>query len=512
MNEYKPVILCILDGWGQRDAIEGNAPLTAKTPNFNNILANSATSKLVTHGRDVGLPDGQMGNSEVGHTNIGAGRVVPMGLSEIDLEIKNGSFYKNKAILDFIQSVKSSKGTAHIIGILSDGGVHGHIEHLLATLRVLSDANLEVALHLITDGRDVSPVSSLTYAEKLLQNMPDSVKISTVIGRYYALDRDNRWERITQAYDAIIKSESEIVREDVYDAINSAYADNLTDEFIPATVINGYRGLKDGDGVFCLNFRSDRAREILSAIGDPNFDLFESGRRPKLSSFLGMVEYSTKHNSFMKTCYPKKAIENTLGEWVAKHGKSQFRVAETEKYPHVTFFLNGGRELPFDGERRHMPPSPKVATYNLQPEMSSEQVTESLVTAIDTNIDLIVVNYANPDMVGHTGDFKAAVKACEAVDYGLGKLIAAIKKKNGCLVLTADHGNCELMVDPETKKIHTAHTTNFVPFAIYGTRRNITLRESGKLADVAPTILDLMGLNPPEEMTGKSMIKEVHCE
>ena len=512
MNEYKPVILCILDGWGQRDAIEGNAPLTAKTPNFNNILANSATSKLVTHGRDVGLPDGQMGNSEVGHTNIGAGRVVPTGLSEINLEIKNGSFYKNKAILDFIQSVKSSKGTAHIIGILSDGGVHGHIEHLLATLGVLSDANLEVALHLITDGRDVSPVSSLTYAEKLLQKMPDSAKISTVIGRYYALDRDNRWERITQAYNAIVKSESEIVREDVYDAINSAYADNLTDEFIPATVINGYRGVKDGDGVFCLNFRSDRAREILSAIGDPNFDLFESGRRPKLSSFLGMVEYSTKHNSFMKTCYPKKAIENTLGEWVAKHGKSQFRVAETEKYPHVTFFLNGGRELPFDGERRHMPLSPKVATYNLQPEMSSEQVTESLVTAIETNIDLIIVNYANPDMVGHTGDFKAAVKACEAVDCGLGKLIAAIKKKNGCLVLTADHGNCELMVDPETKKIHTAHTTNLVPFAIFGARKNITLRESGKLADIAPTILDLMGLTPPEEMTGKSMIEEVYCE
>ena len=512
MNEYKSVVLCILDGWGQRDATEGNAPLTAKTPNFDNIMASSATSELVTHGIDVGLPYGQMGNSEVGHTNIGAGRIVPMDLGQINLEIENGSFYNNDAILDFIQSVKSSKGTAHIIGLLSDGGVHGHIEHLLETLRVLSDANLKVALHLITDGRDVSPVSAITYAERLLQNMPDNVKISTVIGRYYALDRDNRWERISQAYNAIVKSESAIFCEDIYDAINSAYGGNLTDEFIPATVINGYGGVKDGDGVFCLNFRSDRAREILSAIGDPGFDFFEIGRRPKLSSFLGMVEYSTKHNSFMKTCYPKKAIKNTLGEWVAKHGKSQFRVAETEKYPHVTFFLNGGRELPFDGETRHMPPSPKVATYNLQPEMSSEQVTESLVTAIETNIDLIVVNYANPDMVGHTGDFKAAVKACEAVDYGLGKLIAALKKNNGCLVLTADHGNCELMVDPETKKIHTAHTTNFVPFAIHCTRRNITLRESGKLADVAPTILDLMGLNPPEEMTGKSMIEEVYCE
>ncbi len=512
MNEYKPVVLCILDGWGQRDTLEGNAPLIAKTPNFNSIMANSATSKLITHGTDVGLPHGQMGNSEVGHTNIGAGRVVSMDLGQIDLEIENGSFFKNNAILNFIRTVKSSKGIAHIIGILSDGGVHGHIEHLLASLRVISEANLEVALHLITDGRDVAPVSAPEYVEKLKKNMPKNVKISTVIGRYYALDRDFRWERIRQAYNAIVKSESQVIRQDVDDAINSAYNNNLTDEFIPATVLNGYSGIKDGDGIFCLNFRSDRSRELLSAIGDPTFNSFEVGKRPKISKLLGMVEYSKKHNTFMEVCYPKKTINNTLGEWVAKNGKTQFRVAETEKYPHVTFFLNGGMELPFEGETRDMPPSPKVATYDLQPEMSAAQVTESLVKAIDATIDLIIVNYANPDMVGHTGNLDAAVKACEAIDYELGKLVTTVKEKNGCMVMTADHGNCEVMVDPETKTNHTSHTKNLVPFAIYGANQNIKLRKGGRLADVAPTILSLMGLDQPSEMTGRSMIEKNNCE
>ena len=512
MSEYKPVVLCILDGWGQRDEFEGNAPLIAMTPNFNNIMANGATSTLTTHGADVGLPEGQMGNSEVGHTNIGAGRVVSMDLGQIDLEIENGAFFKKKALLDFIQSVKSSKGIAHIIGILSDGGVHGHIDHLIASVKVISEANLEVALHLITDGRDVSPVSALKYAEQLLKDMPNNVKISTVIGRYYALDRDNRWERVSQAYNAIIKSESMNVCKDLHDAIKAAYENNLTDEFIPATVIKGYRGVKDGDGIFCLNFRSDRAREILSTIGDPSFDRFEIGKRPALSSLLGMVEYSEKHNTFMEVCYPKKSIKNTLGEWVAKHGKTQFRVAETEKYPHVTFFLNGGMELPFEGETRNMPPSPKVATYDLQPKMAAGKVTESLITAIDAKIDLIVVNYANPDMVGHTGNLDAAVKACEAVDDGLGELVTAIKKNNGCMVITADHGNCELMIDPETKTEHTSHTTNLVPFAIYGADENIELRKGGRLADVAPTVLSLMGLDQPSEMTGISMIEKNHCE
>ena len=512
MSEHTPVVLCILDGWGQRDAFEGNAPLIATTPNFNNIMAHGATSTLTTHGADVGLPEGQMGNSEVGHTNLGAGRVVSMDLGQIDLEIENGSFFKKKALLDFIQSVKSSKGIAHIIGILSDGGVHGHIDHLIASMKVISEANLEVALHLITDGRDVAPVSALKYAGKLLKDMPNNVTISTVIGRYYALDRDNRWERVSQAYNAIIKSESLNVCKDLHDAIKSAYKNNLTDEFIPATVINGYRGVKDGDGIFCLNFRSDRAREILSAIGDPSFKSFSIGDRPKLSSLLGMVEYSKQHNKFMETCYPKEIIKNTLGEWVAKNGRTQFRVAETEKYPHVTFFLNGGTELPFEGETRDMPPSPKVATYDLQPEMSADKVTDSLVKAIGAGIDLIVVNYANPDMVGHTGNLEAAVKACEAVDAGLGQLMASIKDRNGCLVMTADHGNCEVMIDPETKINHTAHTTHLVPFAIYGVNQNIELRKHGRLADVAPTVLCLMGLHQPPEMTGKSMIEKKNCD
>ena len=512
MSEYKPVVLCILDGWGQRDTIEGNAPLIARTPNYNNIMANGATSKLITHGTDVGLPQGQMGNSEVGHTNIGAGRVVSMDLGEIDLEIENGSFYKKKALLNFIHSVKSSKGIAHIIGILSDGGVHGHINHLIASVRAIAEANLEVALHLITDGRDVAPVSALKYAEQLLKDIPNNVKISTVIGRYFALDRDNRWERVSQAYYAIIKSEAMNYCTDIHDAINSAYMNDFTDEFIPATVINGYRGVRNGDGIFCLNFRSDRTRELLSAIGDPSFDSFETGERPELSSLLGMVKYSEKHNTFMEICYPKKSLKNTLGEWIAKNGRTQFRLAETEKYPHVTFFLNGGVELPFKGETRNMLPSPKVSTYDLQPEMSATQVTESLIKAIDANIDLIVVNYANPDMVGHTGDLNAAVKACEAVDEGLGKLVTAIKENNGCMVMTADHGNCELMIDPETKTKHTSHTTNLVPFAIYGPAEIIELRKNGRLADVAPTILSLMGLDQPSEMTGISLIEKNHCE
>ena len=512
MNKYSPVVLCILDGWGQSDTVEGNAPLIAKTPNFDNIMANSATAKLVTHGTDVGLPHGQMGNSEVGHTNIGAGRVVSMDLGQIDLEIENGSFYKNNAILDFVESVKSSQGIAHVIGLLSDGGVHGHIDHLLASLKIFSKEKVGVALHLITDGRDVAPISALKYADKLLKEMPSNVEISTVTGRYYALDRDNRWERISQAYNAIIKSESEVVCQNIHEAINSAYKSNLTDEFIPATIINGYQGVKDGDGIFCLNFRSDRAREILSAIGDPSFESFSIGDRPKLSGLLGMVEYSKQHNKFMETCYPKKIIRNTLGEWVAKNGRTQFRVAETEKYPHVTFFLNGGAELPFEGETRDMPPSPRVATYDLQPEMSADKVTDSLVKAIGASIDLIVVNYANPDMVGHTGNLEAAVKACEAVDAGLGQLMASVKNKNGCLVMTADHGNCEVMIDPETKMDHTAHTTHLVPFAIYGVDQNIELRKHGRLADVAPTVLCLMGLHQPREMTGKSMIEKKNCD
>ena len=505
MNKYSPVVLCILDGWGQSDTVEGNAPQIAKTPNFDNIMANSATAKLVTHGTDVGLPHGQMGNSEVGHTNIGAGRVVSMDLGQIDLEIENGSFYKNNAILEFVQSVKSNQGIAHIIGLLSDGGVHGHIDHLLASLKIFSKEKVGVALHLITDGRDVAPVSALKYADKLLKEMPSNVVISTVTGRYYALDRDNRWERISQAYNAIIKSESEVVCQNIHEAINSAYKSNLTDEFIPATIINGYQGVKDGDGIFCLNFRSDRAREILSAIGDPSFKSFSIGDRPKLSSLLGMVEYSKQHNKFMETCYPKEIIRNTLGEWVAKNGRTQFRVAETEKYPHVTFFLNGGTELPFEGETRDMPPSPKVATYDLQPEMSAIEVTENVIKELKNGIsDFVCLNFANPDMVGHTGKYDAIIKAVETIDTCTKSVSDCALKNNYSLVIIADHGNADYALNSDNTP-NTAHSNNPVPCFVLGT--DYKLLSDGILADIAPTILTIMGLEIPEEMTGKNLIK-----
>ncbi|MEI4473506.1 2,3-bisphosphoglycerate-independent phosphoglycerate mutase [Frigidibacter sp. MR17.24] len=500
----KPVVLCILDGWGQRDEIEGNAPAQAETPTFDRIMATCPHATLITHGPDVGLPTGQMGNSEVGHTNIGAGRVVAMDLGQIDLAIEDGSFFDNAALAAFCERLKASGGTAHLMGVVSDGGVHGHIEHVLAACRAVTGAGVPVALHAITDGRDVAPSSAAGFVADLVARLPAGATVATVIGRYYAMDRDNRWERVGRAYDAMVKAEGGTAT-DAVAAVEAAYARDETDEFIAPTVIDGFAGARDGDGFFCLNFRADRAREILLAIGAPEFDGFETGPRPAWAALLGMVDYSKAHNAFMTTCYPKQTIVNTLGEWVAKQGLTQFRLAETEKYPHVTFFLNGGKEQPEAGEDRFMPKSPKVATYDLQPEMSSEEVTEQFVGAIRHGYDLIVVNYANPDMVGHTGSLPAAIAACEAVDRGLAAVTAALAEAGGAMVLTADHGNCETMIDPETGGPHTAHTTNPVPVALIGGPAGARLR-AGRLADLAPTLLALMGLEKPAEMTGESLI------
>ncbi len=504
MATPKPVVLCILDGWGLSDRTEANAPFLAKTPTFDAIMSNRPHAKLITHGPDVGLPSGQMGNSEVGHTNIGAGRVVAMDLGQIDLAIEDGSFRENDALQDFISRVKAAGGTAHLMGLISDGGVHGHLNHIVAAAKAITDAGVRVALHAVTDGRDVAPKSAMTYFSELEERLPDNARIVTVCGRYFAMDRDNRWERVSDAYAAMIKGQGR-VEQTAQSAVDHAYCLSETDEFIVPTVLAGYDGVQDGDGFFCLNFRADRAREILRALGEPGFVDFDTGPRPDLSALLGMVEYSEGHNAYMTTVFPKRDIVNTLGEWVAKQGLRQFRLAETEKYPHVTFFLNGGKEQPEVGEDRYMPQSPKVATYDLQPEMSSAEVTKKFVEAIEAGYDLIVTNYANPDMVGHTGDLQAAIKACEAVDQGLGQVVSALEKAGGAMIVTADHGNCEMMVDPETGGPHTAHTLNPVPVALVGGPVGASLHD-GRLSDLAPTILDLMGLPKPPEMTGESLI------
>ena len=500
----KPVILCILDGWGIGPTLADNAPHLAHTPNFDRLMATCPNATLITHGRAAGLPDGQMGNSEVGHTNIGAGRVVAMDLGMIDLAIEDGSFFENPALSDFVKTIKNSGGRAHIGGLVSPGGVHAHQDHIIAAARALTDAGLEVVIHAITDGRDVAPKSAEAQLAALNAALPKGARVVTVCGRYFAMDRDTRWDRVEKAY-RLIADGTGTAFPDAASAIRAAYDAGTTDEFIEPAVMPGYDGIHDGDGLFFVNFRADRAREILAAIGDPDFSGFDRGARPALAAMLGMVDYSKAHDRYMTTIFPKQEIVNTLAEWVGKQGLRQFHIAETEKYPHVTFFLNGGKEPPVPGETRYMAQSPKVATYDLQPEMSAAEVTDHLVAAIAEGFDLIVVNYANPDMVGHTGDLAAAIAACEAVDDGLGRVLAALDKAGGAMIVTADHGNCETMIDPATGGPHTAHTTNPVPVILVGGPDGAHLRD-GILADLAPSVLQLMGLPQPPDMTGRSLI------
>jgi 2,3-bisphosphoglycerate-independent phosphoglycerate mutase len=351
----------------------------------------------------------------------------------------------------------------------------------------------------------VAPNSAAKFIEALMVSLPQGAKVATVIGRYWAMDRDTRWDRVARAFHAMVNAQGEHAATPQA-AVAASYAKGEMDEFVAPTVIGDYQGAKDGDGYFCLNFRSDRAREIMAALAEPAFTGFETGKRPAWAALLGMVEYSDQASTYLATAYPKRVLVNTIGEWVASQGKTQFRLAETEKYPHVTFFLNGGREVPFKGETRCMPKSPKVATYDLQPEMSSVEVSDQLVQAIETGYDLIVVNFANPDMVGHTGSLPAAIKACEAVDIGLGRALAALQKAGGAMIVTADHGNCEMMVDPVTGGPHTSHTVNPVPVILVGGPAGAKLRTGGRLADLAPTLLALMGLDQPAEMTGKSLL------
>jgi 2,3-bisphosphoglycerate-independent phosphoglycerate mutase len=499
----RPVMLVILDGFGWREDKADNAVAQANTPNFDRLWAAGPRAFLHTSGRDVGLPGGQMGNSEVGHLNIGAGRVVPQELVRIGDAVADGSLARAPALTALIAALRTSGGTCHLFGLVSDGGVHAHQDHAVALARILTKAGIKVRVHVFTDGRDTGPDTGAGFVAALEKALPDQAKIATLSGRYFAMDRDKRWDRVARAYRAM--ADAAAPRADsAAAAIQAAYATAKTDEFIEPAIIGDYAGMKDGDALLCFNFRADRVREILAALLDPDFDGFD--RKPKhFVAAVGMTRYSDALAPLMGALFAPIPLHNILGQVVANAGHTQLRMAETEKYPHVTYFLNGGEETPYKGEDRIMVPSPKVATYDLQPEMSAPDLTEKAVAAIDSGkYDLIVLNFANPDMVGHTGILSAAIRAVETVDTGLGRIADAVASQGGALLVTADHGNCELMRDPATGGPHTAHTTNPVPVFL-ANQPGATLHD-GRLADLAPTLLKLMGIPQPAEMTGKPLV------
>jgi 2,3-bisphosphoglycerate-independent phosphoglycerate mutase len=505
-QKRRSVMLAILDGWGWREDSADNAIRQAKTPTFDRLWSSGPHGFLRTSGKDVGLPDGQMGNSEVGHLNIGAGRVVMQDLPRIGAAIASGEMARTPALVELINKLKASGGICHLLGLVSPGGVHSHQDHAAALAKILAAAGVPTLIHALTDGRDTPPQSAGDDVKRLVAALPPSVKIATVCGRYFAMDRDKRWDRVEKAYNVIVAAEGPRFP-DAPALIADGYANKKFDEFIVPAVVGDYRGMNDGDGLLCFNFRADRVREILSAMLDPDFSAFARKRVVKFAAAVGMTQYSDELDKAMATIFPPQTLKNILGEVVADAGRAQLRMAETEKYAHVTYFLNGGREEPYAGEDRIMVPSPKVATYDLQPEMSARELTDKAVAAIASGkYDLIVLNYANPDMVGHTGSLPAAIKAVETVDAGLGRIANAIAKSGGALLVTADHGNCEMMRDPQTGGPHTAHTTNPVPVLLVGAR-NRALNAEGRLADIAPTLLELMELPKPKEMTGHSLLR-----
>ena len=508
-NRPRPVVLCILDGWGTGENRPDNAIALAKTPNWRRFMASSPHALLDASEHEVGLPDGQMGNSEVGHMNIGAGRVVLQDLPRIDKVIAEGELVRNPMLAEFITKLRASAGTCHVMGLLSPGGVHSHQAHLAALTNILAAAGIPVQVHAFLDGRDTPPSSARGYLARFQSDIAAAgprAAFATVSGRYYAMDRDRRWERVALAYRALVDATGESAP-DALSAVDAAYARGETDEFVKPTVIDGYKGMLDGDGVLMANFRADRVREILSALLDPNFAAFPRPRMVRFAAALGMVEYSQQLNRFLGILFPPQNMADTLGEIVSKAGMTQLRIAETEKYAHVTFFFNGGEEREFAGESRILVPSPKVATYDLQPEMSAYEVTDRLVEAIDRGaFDFIVVNYANADMVGHSGDLAATVKAVEAVDHCLGRLAEAVERAGGTLFITSDHGNAEMMRDPATGQPHTAHTLNPVPVILVNAPKGLGRLSNGRLADVAPTILQLLGLPQPRLMNGRSLL------
>ncbi|BBK39153.1 2,3-bisphosphoglycerate-independent phosphoglycerate mutase [Allostella sp. ATCC 35155] len=508
----KPVVLCILDGWGHREGGADNALAQARLPNWRRLVATCPHGLLDASAEEVGLPDGQMGNSEVGHMNIGAGRVVMQELPRITRALADGEVVRNPRFTAFVDALKASGGTAHLMGLLSPGGVHSHQDHIAGLARLLDTAGVPVAVHAFLDGRDTPPESALEAlaAFRAAVEGTTRVHLATVAGRYYAMDRDKRWDRVERAWRALVLAEGEAA-DDAEAAVRASYAAGKTDEFVLPAILPGHAGMQDGDGILMANFRADRAREILGALLDPDFAGFERPRRPAFAAALGMVEYSSDLAPLLGALFAPEELRATLGEVVAKAGLRQLRIAETEKYAHVTFFLNGGEEREFPGEERILVPSPKVATYDLQPEMSAFEVTDRLVEAIaGGTFDLVVVNFANPDMVGHSGILAAAVQAVEAVDRCLGRLEAAVRAAGGVLLVTADHGNAEQMLDPETGAPHTAHSMNPVPIVMVGGPDVAALAPPGgghgRLADIAPTILEIMGLPQPDAMTGRSLL------
>ena len=504
-----PTVLCVLDGWGHSENIRYNAIASADTPIWDSLVKNYPHGLLKTSGIDVGLPEGQMGNSEVGHMNIGAGRIVLQDLPRIDAAIETGAIEGIPSLDNLIIQLRENSGTCHLMGLVSPGGVHAHVDHIVALIKILDSSGIKVILHGFLDGRDTPPSSALNYLEYLDKKLArtKSFKLGTLSGRYWAMDRDKRWDRVGKAYLAITDANG-FCAEDAYTAIRSAYAKGVTDEFIEPIVLGDYQGMSDGDALMMANFRADRVRQILSAYLNPQFNGFIRTKKINFVTALGMTEYSDELNNMISALFPRITPKNVLGEEISKVGFKQLRLAETEKYAHVTFFLNGGREKVFQGEKRILIHSPKVRTYDLKPEMSAHEVTDNLVNAIiGKEFDLIVVNYANTDMVGHTGVFPAAVRAVETIDKCLGRMVEALHTTGGTALITADHGNAEQMFDVTENEHHTAHTINRVPIVLVNNHLKDTRLIDGKLADVAPTLLNLMGLAIPDGMTGQTLLR-----
>lgn len=505
----KPVMLMILDGWGYREPkTNDNAIEMGNTPNWHRMYKDNPHSLIETSGLAVGLPEGQMGNSEVGHTNLGAGRVVMQDLPRIDLAIKDRSIEQMPVLQELIANLQKNGQACHLMGLMSPGGVHSSQDHIVALSKILSEKGIKVWVHAFLDGRDTPPTSAIDFLANFEKSIAgfNNVKVATIEGRFYAMDRDNRWDRVELAYNTIALGEGARFA-NTNEAIKASYANKVNDEFVIPCVIGDYQGMSDGDALLMANFRADRAREILYALADQDFKGFVRKKEIKLSESVGLTEYSVDHQRFMKTIFGPEALSNIFGEVVASHGLTQLRIAETEKYAHVTFFFNGGEEKLFTGEERILVASPKVATYDLKPEMSVYEVTEKLVQAIeDKRFDVIICNFANGDMVGHTGIMEAALKAVAAVDDCLGKVEKAIKDVGGVMIVTADHGNVEKMVDEVTGQPYTAHTVGKVPAILVNDQSGVKCFKDGRLADMAPTMLELLEIAQPKEMNGHSLL------